>query len=70
MAYQGMFSSQGIPSAGGLATAYISGKATPKMIVQAAVKGCILTNKYQLDQNQGYLNDLSNSHYGIFDQLY
>ena len=59
MAYQGMFSAQGIPSAQGLMVAYTEGKVTPQSIVQAAIKGCILTNQYKLDQNEGYLNDLN-----------
>ena len=59
MAYQGMFSSQGIPSAQGFMTAYSEGKITPQSVIQAAVKGCILTNQYKLDQNEGYLNDLN-----------
>ncbi len=59
MAYQGMFASQGIPSAAGLKMAYDMGKVTPQSVVQAAIKACILSNKYQLDQNQGYLNDLN-----------
>jgi hypothetical protein len=58
MAYQGMFQSQGIPSAGGLIEAYSAGNVTSKSIVQAAIKSCILSKDYQLDQNQGYLNDL------------
>ena len=58
LAYQGLFSAQGIPSAGGLESAYSTGKVTPQLIVQAAIKGCILTNKYKLDQNEGYINDL------------
>jgi len=59
MAYQGMFSAQGIPSAQGFMTAYSEGKITPQSVIQAAVKGCILTNQYKLDQNEGYLNDLN-----------
>ena len=59
MAYQGMFQSQGIPSAGELIEAYSAGNVTPTSIVQAAIKSCILSNDYQLDQNQGYLNDLN-----------
>ncbi len=59
IAYQGALQQQGIPSAGGFIAAYKSGKVNAQSLVKAAVTGCLLSNKMDLVNNQGYLDSVS-----------
>ncbi len=58
IAYQGALEKQGIPSAQGLLSAYSQGSITLPQIVNAAVKACILSAKYNFATNEGYLGDM------------
>lgn len=58
LAYQGALEKQGIPSAEGLVAGFYEGNITPSQIVDAAVKACILKEKYKFSTNEGYLEDM------------
>ncbi len=59
MAYQGYLEKQGIPGYQVLATEYSFGRITAAQIVYAAVKGCLLSNKYGVATHQNYLEDVA-----------
>jgi hypothetical protein len=59
MAYQGYLEKQGIPGYEVFETQYEFGKITAAQIVEAAVKGCLLSNKYGVATHQNYVQDLA-----------
>jgi hypothetical protein len=59
MAYQGYLEKQGIPGYQVLATQWSFGKITATQIVEAAVKGCLLSNKYGVATHKNYVQDLA-----------
>jgi hypothetical protein len=58
LAYQGFFEKLGIPSFAGLIEAYNDQRVTPKIIIEAAIASCILSQKLNLPENRGYINDM------------
>ena len=59
MAYQGFLEKQGIPSSAALKTGIESGKVTARQIVEAAIAGCLFSDKYNLSENQGYIGNVN-----------
>jgi hypothetical protein len=59
MAYQGYLEKQGIPGYQVLATEYSFGHITAAQIVEAAIKGCLLSNKYGVPTDNNYVQDLA-----------
>lgn len=59
MAYQGYLEKQGIPGYQVLVTQYGFGKITAAQIVEAAIKGCLLSNKYGVATHKNYVEDLA-----------
>ncbi|ACK69991.1 hypothetical protein PCC7424_1551 [Gloeothece citriformis PCC 7424] len=58
MAYRGAFEEEGIPGYTVFATEYNSGKVTAAKIVEAAVNGCVLSNKYGMAEQKNYIADV------------
>jgi hypothetical protein len=59
MAYQGYLEKQGIPGYEVFETQYEFGKITAAQIAGAAVKGCLLSDKYGITSHQNYIEDLA-----------
>lgn len=59
MAYQGYLEKQGIPGYQVFAEQWSFGKITAAQIAEAAVKGCLLSNKYGIATHENYLDDLA-----------
>ena len=59
MAYQGYLEKQGIPGYQVLTTEWSFGNITAAQIVEAAIKGCLLSNKYGIATHQNYVQDLA-----------
>lgn len=60
MAYRGAFKKEGIPSYNVLETEFVARKITAQKIVEAAVKGCFLSNKYGVAGHDNYVNEVKN----------
>ncbi len=60
MAYRGAFQKEGIPGYQVLETEYEAGKITAQKIVEAAVKGCFLSNKYGVAGYDNYVSEVKN----------
>ena len=60
MAYRESFKKEGIPGYGVLETEFSAGNVTAKDIVQAAVKACVLSNKYGVATHENYVEDVKN----------
>ena len=58
MAYRGAFEEEGIPGYGVLASEVKQGSITAEDIVQEAIKGCVLSNKYGMAENDNYVSDV------------
>ncbi len=58
IAYRGAFKEEGIPSYNVLVTEYKAGNITAEKIVDAAVMGCVLSNKYGVADHDNYVEDL------------
>ena len=58
MAYRGALEKEGIPGSQKLQLEFRTGKITAEKIVQAAVMGCILSNKYGLADHENYVSDV------------
>jgi hypothetical protein len=58
MAYRGAFKQEGIPSYEVLETEFGAGKITAEGIVEAAVKGCFLSNKYGIGEHPNYIKEV------------
>ncbi len=58
MAYRGAFKKEGIPGYAVLETEFSAGNITAEKIVQAAVTGCILSNKYGVAGHDDYVNEV------------
>ena len=58
VAYQGLLKEQGIPASATLVTEVQTGKITAQQIVQAAIDKCILSTKYNYQNNEEYLADV------------
>ncbi len=59
MAYQGYFEKQGIPGYQVFEEQYRFGKITSAKIVQAAIQGCLLSDKYGVASDPDYVQDLT-----------
>ncbi len=59
MAYQGYLEKQGIPGYQVFQEQYRFGKLTANQIVQAAIKGCLLSDKYGVASDPDYVEDLA-----------
>jgi len=59
MAYHGYLEKQGIPGYQVFAEQWSFGRITAAQIVEAAVKGCLLSNKYGIATHKNYLDDLT-----------
>lgn len=58
LAYRGNFEKEGIPGYNVFTTQYKSGQVTAAEIVQAAVSGCVLSNKYGMAEQKNYISDV------------
>ena len=58
MAYRGAFKEEGIPSYNALANELRQGSITAEDIVQAAIQGCVLSNKYGMAENENYVKEV------------
>ncbi|MEA5508523.1 hypothetical protein VB715_01975 [Crocosphaera sp. UHCC 0190] len=59
MAYQEQLKTQGIPGYQLLATEWSFGNITATQIVNAAIKACLLSNKYGVATHPNYVQDLA-----------
>jgi hypothetical protein len=59
MAYQGYLEKQGIPGYQVFAEQWNFGQIKATQIVEAAVKGCLMSNKYGIATHENYINDLT-----------
>jgi hypothetical protein len=60
MAYRDSFKKEGIPGYGILETEFSAGNITAKDIVEAAVKACVLSNKYGVAMHNDYIGEVKN----------
>jgi hypothetical protein len=58
MAYQGYLEKQGIPGYETFTVEFESGQITSEKVVQAAVDGCLLSNKYGVPSHSNYIQDV------------
>lgn len=59
MAFRGAFEEEGIPGYIVFRTQFNSGSITAEKIVDAAVKGCVLSNRYEMGSNSAYIEDVN-----------
>lgn len=60
MASSGAFEQQGIPGGLVFETEFKAGNISASKIVQAAVKACILSNKFDLATHENYIEEVKN----------
>ena len=58
MAYHGYLEKEGIPGYLTFASEFIQGKITGEKVVEAAVKGCLLSDKYGVASHSDYSEDV------------